>query len=109
VKVLPCDTCGDAAQLPSGQPYVIGRTPDGIERHPFSIKCSKCKRTMTFTAAAFNRLPDIGLAEMRALGLENLAMKDLLGAGLTLEQVEQAEAAGMTLEEMHPSLEARNG
>lgn len=107
MKVIPCDTCGEPAQLPGGQPYVIGRTPDGIEQHPFRIKCAKCKRTTTFTAIAFARLPEIGLAELRDMGLEDLAMKDLLGAGLTAEQVDQATAAGVTLEEMHPSLEAR--
>lgn len=95
--------------LPGEVPYVIGRTPDSIAQHPFTFKCAKCKRTTTLTAQDFSRLPDLGLAELRAMGLESLALKDLEGAGLTEAQVEQALAAGVSLEEMHPTLEARNG
>lgn len=89
------------ATLPNGKPYLMGRTPDDIGRRPFTYRCAHCKRATTLAAADWNGLPPASLAELRELGLDELVTKDLKGAGVTDEQIEQLEAAGVDWASLH--------
>jgi hypothetical protein len=107
VKLLPCAPaeggCADRlARLPGGAVYAIGRAPQGIERKPFTYKCAGCKRTTTLDAMEFGQIPEASLATLRAHGLEHMVTKDLLGAGVTMEQIEQLDAAGVDFASLHP-------
>lgn len=105
MKLLPCWTpgCRGLALLPDGKPYAIGRAPQGIAQRPFTYKCAGCKRTTTLTAVEFNGLAEASLAELRRHGLEDLVTRDLIGAGVTMEQIEQLETSGVDFATLHPT------
>lgn len=90
VRLVPCRTTGcsgvdGAAMLPNGEPYVCGRAPD----FPFFVKCFRCKRTTKLSAADWNRLPHLTVAQLEDMKLLDRYTKDYEGAGVTKEQAKQ--------------------
>ena len=56
VRYLPCDACApEAAMLPNGEPYTMGRHPFG--KFPLKVRCARCRRTTLVGQARWNALP----------------------------------------------------
>jgi hypothetical protein len=69
------------ATLPDGTPYVVGRPPAPF---PHWVPCAACKRKTSITLADYNRLPELSIAELEAMGLK--PTQHLEGAGWTKAQ-----------------------
>lgn len=106
LKLAPCDFCTERyATLPDGSPYTLGRAP---ESHGLMIRCARCKRKTRLTASHYNALPAMTMTLLRAHGLEGLVLDDLTGAGLTVQQAEQA-LEGASLADLHRPQERVDG
>jgi hypothetical protein len=102
VKALPCGTSGcqgpstvslpGVAALPArlvkpqlkagpppGRPYLLGRAPS---KFPFAVYCAACHRTTRLTAVDWNRLPELSVGQLEAMGELEPLLKDLRGDGL---------------------------
>lgn len=70
-------------------------TPESLHRKGgFIYRCFGCKLNSHMDSAQWHRLPELTLADLRRLGLAEMAETDLLGAGVTPEQIEALAAAG---------------
>lgn len=108
MKLMPCrGRCpGASATLPDGKPYVIGSFPEG--RHPLRYRCSTCGHSTAIQLLEYNALPELTLADLRALGVASHVTRDLEGAGVTPEQIEELEVAGIEWASLHPTRAERN-
>jgi hypothetical protein len=109
VKAIPCRTegCNGGAGTASAKARAaLGFTPLSLKgggvyliqramSFPLVAKCAACRRPSSFTAAQFNALPDLSVAQLRALGALPALTKDWQGDGLTHDQAVDMVALGM--------------
>jgi hypothetical protein len=99
VKLLPCRTgrpCQSGyATTADGKPYVLGRRPVDMTRQGLLVHCALCKMAYRITAVEYNALPSLSLARLRELGMGHIFERDLRGAGVTDEQLDELVAAAV--------------
>lgn len=81
----------NALAMPKGEPYIIGNP----SRFPFSVKCGKCKRSTSFSAVEFRKLPELSVAQLAGIGALEEASKDWTASGLRAEHAADMIAAGL--------------
>ena len=75
MKRLPCQRCKGGAlsspttRFPKGEPLLCG-----VFHGPRLVyRCGRCKRTQTLSPQEYRALPDLTVADLKALNLDDLA------------------------------------